>query len=133
MRWRLRIRYRLPDPPGPVRRQNVGSLFADIVASTARTPVGFVDGSVDRAVGEQDLLTPPWIAREVAAAIPGAQLEIISGDGASHVVPLERPDEFNRLVMRFSTTPGKAALVRLGAPYDHPNATVTSCAERSES
>jgi pimeloyl-ACP methyl ester carboxylesterase len=52
-------------------------------------------------VGEQDLLTPPWIAREVAAAIPGAQLEIIAGDGASHVVALERPDEFNRLVMRF--------------------------------
>jgi len=56
-------------------------------------------------VGEQDLLTPPWIAREVASAIPGAQLEIIAGDGASHVVPLERPDEFNRLVMRFLTAP----------------------------
>jgi pimeloyl-ACP methyl ester carboxylesterase len=56
-------------------------------------------------VGEQDLLTPPWIAREVAAAIPGARLEIIAGDGASHVVPLERPDEFNRLVMHFLETP----------------------------
>ena len=54
-------------------------------------------------VGEQDLLTPPWIAREVAAAIPGARLEIIRGDGASHVVPLERPDEFNRLVIEFLT------------------------------
>jgi pimeloyl-ACP methyl ester carboxylesterase len=56
-------------------------------------------------VGEQDLLTPPWLAREVAAAIPGAQLEIIAGDGASHVVPLERPEDFNRLVTRFLTTP----------------------------
>lgn len=52
-------------------------------------------------VGEQDLLTPPWIAREVAAAIPGARLEIIPGEGASHVVPLERPDDFNRLVIEF--------------------------------
>ena len=52
-------------------------------------------------VGEQDLLTPPWVAREVAAAIPGARLEIIRGDGASHVVPLERPDDFNRLVIEF--------------------------------
>jgi 3-oxoadipate enol-lactonase len=60
-------------------------------------------------VGEQDLLTPPWIAREVAAAIPGAQLEIIAGDGASHVVPLERPDEFNRLVTRFLMTADSAA------------------------
>jgi pimeloyl-ACP methyl ester carboxylesterase len=59
-------------------------------------------------VGEQDLLTPPWIAREVAEAIPGAKLEIIAGDGASHVLPLERPDEFNRLVTRFLTAPDTA-------------------------
>jgi 3-oxoadipate enol-lactonase len=52
-------------------------------------------------VGEQDLLTPPWICREVADRIPGSQFEIIKGDGASHVVPIERPDEFNRLVTRF--------------------------------
>ena len=52
-------------------------------------------------VGEQDLLTPPWIAREVAAAIPGAELEVITGEGASHVVPLERPEEFNQLVVSF--------------------------------
>ena len=54
-------------------------------------------------VGEQDLLTPPWIAREVAAAIPGARLEIIRGDGSSHLVPIERPDDFNRLVSDFLT------------------------------
>lgn len=52
-------------------------------------------------VGEQDLLTPPWIAREVAAAIPGARFEVIRGDGSSHVVPIERPDDFNRLVSDF--------------------------------
>jgi 3-oxoadipate enol-lactonase len=60
-------------------------------------------------VGEQDLLTPPWIAREVASAIPGARLEIIAGAGASHVVPLERPDEFNRLVTRFLMAPAGEA------------------------
>jgi 3-oxoadipate enol-lactonase len=53
------------------------------------------------AVGEQDLLTPPWIAREVAEAIPGARFEIIRGDGSSHIVPIERPDDFNRLVLDF--------------------------------
>jgi 3-oxoadipate enol-lactonase len=52
-------------------------------------------------VGEQDLLTPPWIAREVAEAIPGARFEVIRGDGSSHVVPIECPDEFNRLVSDF--------------------------------
>jgi pimeloyl-ACP methyl ester carboxylesterase len=52
-------------------------------------------------VGEQDLLTPPWIAREVAEAIPGARFEVIRGDGTSHVVPIECPEEFNRLVLNF--------------------------------
>jgi pimeloyl-ACP methyl ester carboxylesterase len=52
-------------------------------------------------VGEQDLLTPPWVAREVADGIPGARFEVVTGDGSSHVVPLERPDDFNRLVMDF--------------------------------
>ena len=52
-------------------------------------------------VGEQDLLTPPWVAHEVAGRIPAALLEIMTGDGSSHLVPLERPDEFNQLVMDF--------------------------------
>jgi 3-oxoadipate enol-lactonase len=52
-------------------------------------------------VGEQDLLTPPWVAREVANAIPGALFEILAGDGSSHVVALERPDDFNQLVINF--------------------------------
>ena len=54
-------------------------------------------------VGEQDLLTPPWIAREVAEAIPGARFRVIRGNGSSHLVPIERPDEFNRLVLNFLT------------------------------
>ena len=52
-------------------------------------------------VGEQDLLTPPWVAREVARGMPRALLKIVTGDGSSHLVPLERPDEFNQLVMDF--------------------------------
>jgi 3-oxoadipate enol-lactonase len=52
-------------------------------------------------VGEQDLLTPPWVAHEVARGIPGALIKIVTGDGSSHLVPLERPDEFNQLVMDF--------------------------------
>jgi 3-oxoadipate enol-lactonase len=52
-------------------------------------------------VGEQDLLTPPWAAREVADGIPGARFELVTGDGSSHVLPLERPQDFNRLVTNF--------------------------------
>jgi pimeloyl-ACP methyl ester carboxylesterase len=54
-------------------------------------------------VGEQDLLTPPWVVREVAEAIPGARFEIIRGDGSSHLLPIERPDDFNGLVLNFLT------------------------------
>ena len=52
-------------------------------------------------VGEQDLLTPPWVAREVAGRIPGARFEVVTGDGSSHVMALERPDDFNELVKCF--------------------------------
>ena len=62
-------------------------------------------------VGEQDLLTPPWICREVADRIPGSQLEVITGDGSSHVVAIERPDEFNHLVTRFLVADDEPALV----------------------
>lgn len=53
--------------------------------------------------GEQDLLTPPWILQEVATAIPGAELRILRGHGSSHLLPLERPAEFNQLVTDFLT------------------------------
>jgi len=52
-------------------------------------------------VGEQDLLTPPWIAREVADEIRGARFEVVTGAGSSHVLMLERPDDFNTLVTDF--------------------------------
>jgi 3-oxoadipate enol-lactonase len=52
-------------------------------------------------VGEQDLLTPPHVCREVAGRIPGATFEVIKGAGSSHVVPIERPDDFNGVVTRF--------------------------------
>lgn len=44
--------------------------------------------------GEHDEVTPPAQAREMAAAIPGADFMGISGAG--HLSPLENPDAFNR-------------------------------------
>ena len=51
--------------------------------------------------GERDRLTPPWITREVADAIPNARYLLVKGEGASHVLPLERPDDFNRAALSF--------------------------------
>jgi pimeloyl-ACP methyl ester carboxylesterase len=44
-------------------------------------------------VGEQDLLTPPWQAKKVADAIPGARFELLTGPGSSHGVHIERPED----------------------------------------
>lgn len=52
-------------------------------------------------VGEQDLLTPPWQAKAVADAIPGARFELLEGPGSSHGAHLERPDDVVRLVDDF--------------------------------
>jgi 3-oxoadipate enol-lactonase len=73
-------------------------------------------------VGEQDLLSPPWICREVADRIPGCQFEIIKGDGSSHVVPIERPDEFNHLVTNFlvAREPALASAALINGEWTRP-------------
>jgi 3-oxoadipate enol-lactonase len=87
-----------PVEPEAYDRQSQAYLHFD-----ALDRLGDVQAATLVIVGEQDLLTPPWVAREVAAGIPGARLEIVTGDGSSHVLPLERPDDFNSLVMSFLT------------------------------
>ena len=49
--------------------------------------------------GERDGFTPPELSRAMAAAIPGAELFVVS-DG-SHTAPLERPAEVGRTVRDF--------------------------------
>ena len=52
-------------------------------------------------VGEQDLLTPPWQAKKVADAIPGARYELVTGPGSSHGMHIERPDDLTGIVAGF--------------------------------
>ncbi|MDQ3824794.1 MAG: alpha/beta hydrolase [Actinomycetota bacterium] len=77
-----------------VRAQLEMDDFPDRLAaySTITVPslvIGFAD----------DLMTPPYLAREVAEAIPEARYEEISGCG--HFGYLERPDEVNKLLFKF--------------------------------
>jgi pimeloyl-ACP methyl ester carboxylesterase len=47
-------------------------------------------------VGEEDALTPPHLAEEMATGIPGARLARIPGAG--HLPPMETPDAVTRLL-----------------------------------
>ena len=50
-------------------------------------------------VGDQDTVTPPELSRELAGAIPGAELHILAGAG--HLSNIERPGDFNDAVDQF--------------------------------
>jgi pimeloyl-ACP methyl ester carboxylesterase len=50
-------------------------------------------------VGRQDILTPLELSEEIAAAIPGARLEIIEDCG--HLSTLEQPEAVNRALRRW--------------------------------
>lgn len=63
--------------------------------------LGGVEAPTLVVVGEQDLLTPPWQARAVADAIPGARYELVTGPGSSHGLHIERPDDLMKLVTGF--------------------------------
>lgn len=51
------------------------------------------------SVADEDILVPPRFSREVAACVPGARLEVLSGAG--HAYFWERPEAFNALCLDF--------------------------------
>jgi 3-oxoadipate enol-lactonase len=52
-------------------------------------------------VGERDLADFHAIARRIVHEAPNARLEVVAG--ARHLPSLERPDEFDRIVLDFLT------------------------------
>jgi 3-oxoadipate enol-lactonase len=58
-----------------------------------------IDVPVLVVVGEEDTMTPPADAEELAAAIPAARLVRLAGAG--HLTPLERPVELNEELLLF--------------------------------
>jgi pimeloyl-ACP methyl ester carboxylesterase len=66
-------------------RESIGAQQRlDTLAALAHMPAAVL-------AGDRDRLTPPACAESIAAALPGAQLEILPGAG--HMLPLERPDQ----------------------------------------
>jgi 3-oxoadipate enol-lactonase len=51
--------------------------------------------------GDEDRVYPPALARDVARRIPGAELVMV--EGAGHLVNLEQPERFNKIVLDFLT------------------------------
>lgn len=49
--------------------------------------------------GGRDVMTPPGLARRMAAAIPDARLEVLPE--GSHTLPIDDPDRFGELVLGF--------------------------------
>jgi pimeloyl-ACP methyl ester carboxylesterase len=115
--------------PAPIADAMLGQLLSDrtpalvaerVRATIMRTPVAGLVGALgamrDRpdstgiladlahvstlvVVGEDDPITPPATARELANAIPGARLEVVSG--AAHLPPLEQPKAVARMLAEF--------------------------------
>lgn len=54
------------------------------------------------ACGEADALTPPAMSREIAQAIPQAQLEIV--ERAGHLLTWEQPERVNSLLLQWLAT-----------------------------
>ena len=68
---------------------SVGDRLAEITAPTLVV------------IGDQDRVTPPPLSEAIAAHIAGARLACIAGAG--HISNIERPQEFNRVVLEFLT------------------------------
>ena len=91
----------LASNPNPVSAEAYQRQAEAYVKHDVLSRLGQVTAPTVVISGERDRLTPPWICREVADAIPHAKYLLIEGEGASHVLPLERPDDFNRAALSF--------------------------------
>ena len=87
-----------PNPVSPEAYQRQANAY---VQHDALDRIGKIEAPTLVVTGERDRLTPPWIGRELADAIPGARFHLVEGPGASHVLPLERPEDFNKIVLSF--------------------------------
>lgn len=63
--------------------------------------IGQIEANTLVLAAEQDRLTPPWIGREIAETIPSATFHLVEGPGSSHAVLVERPDDYNNVVLSF--------------------------------
>lgn len=91
----------LASNPYPVSPEAYDRQAKAYVQHDALDRVGQIRAQTLIVAGEQDRLTPLWITRELAEAMPNAELHLVAGPGTSHALLLERPDDFNNIVLSF--------------------------------
>jgi len=88
-------------PQGEAQMQVTTEQWDADLAHDTLDRLGGVTAPTLVVVGEQDLLTPPWQAKKVADAVPGARYELLTGPGSSHCLHLERLDDLVEVVTPF--------------------------------
>lgn len=95
----------LASNPNPVSPEAYARQAAAYIQHDALDRVGNITAPTLVLTGERDRLTPPWIGRELAEAIPGAKYLQIDGPGSSHGMIIERPEDFNNAILSFLREP----------------------------
>ena len=94
---------RVDDYVGHVMRIGAAQLIAQNRAVMARADMrpwlAGVRCPVLVACGDQDLLTPLALSREIAAAVPSAQLQLVAQAG--HLMTWEQPERVNALLLQW--------------------------------
>ena len=92
------------EPLRTVMAQTTPRGFAAALRAMAKRPDR--RGDIDKIavptmvlVGENDVITPPTVARSLVESIPGTRLEVIPKAG--HMAPYENPSVANAVIMRF--------------------------------
>ncbi len=86
--------YSYPQTPEMFARQCDATISFD-----ARNRLGAVAVPTHVIAGEEDILTPPRMSREIAAAIPDSRLTVLPEVG--HGMFWETPDAFNAALVEF--------------------------------
>jgi len=89
----------MQNPPFPQSTEAFVRQANAIRTFDALARLGAVKAPTLVLVGDQDILTPPWAARELAEAIPGAKLQIL--EGGAHGFFWEIPEKTNRAIIEF--------------------------------
>lgn len=94
-----RARRELVDSLSALRVEPYLKTLEAVTRFTSFPPLDAIRVPVQVIVGSEDRVAPPHIARAMAAAIPGARLDVI--DGAGHISNVEQPEAFDAILRRF--------------------------------